>query len=48
MNLSIILFPTTQLPIQNHLVDIFTDFREDKDSSGRGREDEEEKENFFD
>jgi len=33
---------------KNHLVDIFTDFREDKDSSGRGREDEEEKENFFD
>merc|ERR1719305_2027056 len=33
---------------KNHLADIFTDFREDKESSGRGREDEEEKENFFD
>merc|ERR1711934_733306 len=33
---------------KNHLVDIFTDFREEKEASGRGREDEEEKENFFD
>jgi len=33
---------------KNHLVDIFTDFREEKEVSGRGREDEEEKENFFD
>ena len=33
---------------QNHLADIFTDFREDKEASGRGREDEDEKENFYD
>ena len=33
---------------QNHLVDIFTDFREDKEASGRGREEDEEKESFYD
>ena len=39
---------TNYLHYQNHLVDIFTDFREDKEASGRGREEDEEKENFFD
>ena len=33
---------------QNHLVDIFTDFREEKEVSGRGREEDEEKESFYD
>ena len=32
--------------VQNHLVDIFTDFREDKEASGRGREEDEE--SFYD
>jgi len=31
---------------KNHLVDIFTDFREDKEASGRGREEDEE--SFYD
>jgi len=33
---------------KNHLVDIFTDFREEKEVSGRGREEDEEKESFYD
>ena len=41
-------YNTNYLHSQNHLVDIFTDFREDKEASGRGREEDEEKENFFD